>query len=183
MSTLPVPSQPSKPPAPRRFRLSRGDHEFLPGALEILETPLSPVRSGMIVTICAFAVVALVWAWFGRVDIIATAQGKIQPVGRTKTIQPLEGGKVASVAVEDGARVHAGDVLFTVANLARSLGLDPETCLREANAKFQRRFEAMERTVEATGRGLHEVSLADMEAGWQAAKQAERRNPPPDVAP
>ncbi len=110
MSALPATTTP-KPPAPRRIRLSRGDHEFLPGALEILETPLSPVRSGMILTICAFAVVALVWSWFGRVDIIATAQGKIQPVGRTKTIQPLETGKVASVAVENGDRVKAGDVL------------------------------------------------------------------------
>ena len=111
MSTLPVTTAPPKPPAPRRIRLSHGDHEFLPAALEILETPLSPVRSGMILTICLFAVVALAWSWFGRVDIIATAQGKIQPVGRTKTIQPLETGKVSAIAVEDGARVHAGDVL------------------------------------------------------------------------
>ncbi len=111
MTSLPATTTPAKSPAPRRVRLGRGDHEFLPAALEILETPLSPVRSGMIVTICAFVAVAIAWSWFGRVDIIATAQGKIQPVGRTKTIQPLETGKVASVAVENGARVKAGDVL------------------------------------------------------------------------
>ena len=85
-------------------------------------------------------------------------------------------------ANRDRLQDEVGDVLFTVANLARSLGLDPETCLRQANAKFQRRFETMERSVEATGRGLHEVSLADMEVGWQAAKQAERRNFPPGSA-
>ena len=101
-------------PAARRIVLARGDHEFLPAALEILETPLSPVRGGMMVTICAFVVAALVWSWFGRVDIIATAQGKIQPVGRTKTVQPLETGKVLSVAVQNGARVQAGDVLVTL---------------------------------------------------------------------
>ena len=117
MTTLPVATEPPKPPVPkaaarRKIRLSRGDHEFLPAALEILETPLSPVRTGMIVTICAFVVSALVWSWFGRVDIIASAQGKIQPVGRTKTIQPLETGKVAAIAVENGARVRAGDVLL-----------------------------------------------------------------------
>jgi hemolysin D len=113
MTSLPAAGKPPGPPAspPRRIRLSRGDHEFLPAALEILETPLSPVRSGMIVTICAFVAAALAWSYFGRVDIIATAQGKVQPVGRTKTVQPLETGKVLSVAVENGARVRAGEVL------------------------------------------------------------------------
>ncbi len=107
MSTLPVVT---KSP-PRRIKLGRGDHEFLPAALEILETPLSPVQASMTMTICAFVTVALVWSWFGRVDIIATAQGKIQPVGRTKTVQPLETGKVLAMAVQNGARVKAGDVL------------------------------------------------------------------------
>ncbi len=118
MSTLPVATKPPKPPAkvptPRRIKLNRGDHEFLPAALEILETPLSPVRGGMILTICAFVTVAVIWSWFGRIDIIATAQGKIQPVGRTKTVQPLETGKIASIAVQNGARVQAGDVLVTL---------------------------------------------------------------------
>jgi len=111
MSTLPATTQPSKVRAPRRIQLHRGDHEFLPAALEILETPLSPIRSVMILTICAFVVIALAWSYFGRVDIIAVAQGKIQPVGRTKTIQPIETGKVSSIAVENGRRVAAGDVL------------------------------------------------------------------------
>ncbi len=114
MSTLPVRADPPKPPVPRRIRLRRGDHEFLPAALEILETPLSPIRGSMIATICAFVTVALAWSYVGRVDIIATAQGKIQPVGRTKTIQPLETGKVLGVAVQNGARVTAGQVLLTL---------------------------------------------------------------------
>ena len=76
----------------------------------------------------------------------------------------------------DPARLQdeIGDVLFTVANLARKLGLNPETCLRHANAKFQHRFAAMEQAIETTGRSLAEASLADMEAGWQAAKHDER---------
>ena len=143
MSTLPATTKPPKPPAPRRIRLSRGDHEFLPAALEILETPLSPVRSGMIVTICAFVLVALVWSWFGRVDIIATAQGKIQPVGRTKTVQPLETGKVAAIAAENGARVRAGDVLVRLdpgqaqadeATLQADVGSEKAEVLRRTTA-------------------------------------------------
>ena len=117
MTTVPATATVGKPPAPlpaRRIQLYRGDHEFLPAALEILETPLSPVRTVMIGTICAFVVIALAWSYFGRVDIIATAQGKIQPVGRTKTIQPLETGKVLKIEAENGAHVKAGDVLLTL---------------------------------------------------------------------
>jgi hemolysin D len=87
------------------------DREFLPADLEILETPPSPVRMALILLIGALVVVALVWSWFGRLDIIATAQGKIQPAGRVKVIQPLEPGKVAAIKVENGRRVAAGDVL------------------------------------------------------------------------
>ena len=75
----------------------------------------------------------------------------------------------------DPARMQdeVGDILFTVANVARKLGLDPEHCLRHANAKFQRRFEAMERGLEATGRSLRNVPLGEMEAGWQTVKRDE----------
>ena len=117
MTNVPAAAPAGKPPAlvpARRIQLHRGDHEFLPAALEILETPLSPVRASMIVTICAFAAIALAWSYFGRVDIIATAQGKIQPVGRTKTIQPLETGKVLAIDAENGSHVTAGQVLLTL---------------------------------------------------------------------
>ena len=61
MSSLPAAPAKALPPLPRAH-LRRGDHEFLPAALEILETPLSPVRSAMILTICAFVVAALAWS-------------------------------------------------------------------------------------------------------------------------
>lgn len=67
-----------------------------------------------------------------------------------------------------------GDVLFTAANLARKLGLDPEACLRHANNKFQRRFEAMEQIMEVRGHALADVSLAELATGWEMVKQAER---------
>jgi ATP diphosphatase len=67
-----------------------------------------------------------------------------------------------------------GDMLFVLANLARKLGLDPETCLRHANEKFSRRFNAMERDFAAQAQGLSELSLDEMEAGWQRVKAAER---------
>jgi hemolysin D len=88
------------------------DREFLPADLEILETPPSPVRMALILLIGALVVCALVWSWFGRLDIIAVAQGKIQPAGRVKVIQPLEAGKIAAIRIENGQQVKAGDVLI-----------------------------------------------------------------------
>ena len=66
-----------------------------------------------------------------------------------------------------------GDLLFTVVNLARHLGLDPETGLRATNAKFERRFRAIEAAAAASGRRVADLDLEEMEALWQAAKRAE----------
>ena len=69
---------------------------------------------------------------------------------------------------------EVGDMLFVLANLARKLNLDPEACLRHANEKFSRRFNAMERDFADQGKSLPELSLNVMEAGWQRVKAAER---------
>jgi len=86
--------------------------QFLPAALEILETPASPVGRMVAATIILFFAIAIAWAILGHVDIIATASGKIVPTGRTKTIQPLETGIVSVIHVQDGDRVAAGQVLI-----------------------------------------------------------------------
>jgi hemolysin D len=86
--------------------------QFLPAALEILETPASPVGRAIGGLIVLFFAIAIVWAIFGHVDIIATAPGKIVPTGRTKTIQPLETGIVSAIHVQDGDKVTAGQVLI-----------------------------------------------------------------------
>jgi hemolysin D len=102
------------PPKNRRSKNQdwRSDREFLPADLEILETPPSPVRMALILIICAFVVAALVWSWFGRIDIVAVAQGKIEPAGRVKVIEPLETAKIAAIHVENGGHVKAGDLLI-----------------------------------------------------------------------
>src|ERR1700737_1643226 len=63
---------------------------FLPAALEIVETPPSPIGRAIGATIIAVFCLALVWAAVGRIDIVASAPGKIITTGRTKTIQPFE---------------------------------------------------------------------------------------------
>ena len=67
-----------------------------------------------------------------------------------------------------------GDLLFVVANLARRLSVDPEQALRRANAKFERRFRAMEQASEADSLEFASLTLDEQEAYWQRVKQAER---------
>ena len=74
----------------------------------------------------------------------------------------------------DRIQDEIGDLLFAVVNLARHLDADPEAALRHGNAKFERRFHAIEARFAAEGRELSEASLADLEEAWRAAKAAER---------
>jgi hemolysin D len=90
----------------------RDELEFLPAALEIVETPPSPIGRAIGATIIALFVLALVWATLGHVDIVATAPGKIVPIGGSKMIQPFETGVVRAIRVADGQTVSAGDVLI-----------------------------------------------------------------------
>lgn len=92
----------------------RHETAFLPAALEVVETPPSPLGRMLIYAICSLFVIAWAWAYFGKVDLVATAQGKIIPSGKTKVIQPLEIGVVGSIAVTEGQHVKAGDVLVEI---------------------------------------------------------------------
>ncbi|MEQ1730177.1 MAG: HlyD family type I secretion periplasmic adaptor subunit [Vicinamibacterales bacterium] len=87
---------------------------FLPAALEIIETPASPAGRATAATIIGFFLMALLWACFGSVDIIAVAPGKVVSTGRTKIVQPLETGSVRAIHVRDGQAVKAGDVLIEI---------------------------------------------------------------------
>jgi MazG family protein len=71
-----------------------------------------------------------------------------------------------------------GDLLFAVVNLARHLEVDAESSLRQANAKFERRFRRVEDALHASGRRPADASLDEMEALWQQAKAAERHPSP-----
>jgi ATP diphosphatase len=65
---------------------------------------------------------------------------------------------------------EVGDLLFAMANLSRKLGVEPETALRKANAKFSRRFTEMETRIGASGRAMKEMTLDELESAWQAVK-------------
>jgi membrane fusion protein, hemolysin D len=95
----------------RRRAFRRDELEFLPAALEIIETPASPAGRTIAGAIILFLCIGLGWSVIGHVDIIATAPGRVIPTGKTKLIQPLETGVVRKIHVGDGATVSEGDVL------------------------------------------------------------------------
>lgn len=82
----------------------------------------------------------------------------------------LAGGNAAEVSAE------IGDLLFSVANWARHLGVDPENALQGAALKFERRFEHMERTALAGGTPLNELTPAQWDSFWRSAKSLSDKN-------
>jgi hemolysin D len=118
------------------------DRTFLPAALEIIETPASPMAVVLMLAICAFAVGALAWCWFGRLDVYATARGKIEPAGHAKVVQPLESGKVAAFNVKEGQSVAAGDVLLML-----DPGENEAQIAADTEAMMARRAEALRRKI------------------------------------
>ncbi len=113
-SNDPVPSSATVIALPRAWQRRRDELEFLPAALEIIETPASPAGRAIAGTIIAFLCIAVAWATFGQIDIIATTQGRIIPSGKSKVIQPLETGVVTAIRVSDGELVKAGDILVEI---------------------------------------------------------------------
>ncbi len=86
--------------------------QFLPAALSLQKTPVSPAPRLAMWLMIAVALLTLLWAMFGHIDVVATAQGKIVPNGRIKTIQPIETAAIKSIHVTDGQLVKAGQILI-----------------------------------------------------------------------
>jgi len=99
--------------------------------------------------------------WTRPQDVIEKIQEEVEEVRET----------VEAGANRERVEEELGDLLFAIANLSRHLGVEPETALRKANDKFTRRFEAMERAIEGSGRSMSEMSLEKLEEAWQRVKK------------
>ena len=89
----------------------RVELEFLPAALEVVETPAPPLPRMAALTLSALLFVTIGWACLGQVDMVSAARGKLIPAGGGKVVQPLEVGIVTAIRVHDGEHVRKGDVL------------------------------------------------------------------------
>ncbi len=87
------------------------ESDFLPAALEITEKPVSPTARASAWVLLAGLAITIPWMIFGKVDIVASAQGKLAPSGSVKLVQPAEPGVVRRILVQDGQRVMAGQPL------------------------------------------------------------------------
>ncbi|MBY8977613.1 nucleoside triphosphate pyrophosphohydrolase [Rhodobacteraceae bacterium NNCM2] len=88
-----------------------------------------------------------------------------------------EAGELVAEIGGDSTRIEEeyGDLLFVMANLARHLDVDPESALRKANAKFERRFRGVERLLKERGQTPQEATLSEMDSLWDAIKAREKR--------
>ena len=147
--------------------------EFLAGALALQRSPPSPAPRIALWLICAFTLLAMLWAIFGQVDVVATAPGKIVPSGRSKAIQAFETASVKSIRVRDGDAVHAGDLL---------LELDATVAAADTNRVENERVAARLQTLRSqavlaalTGGHLPAMAAADIPPARlaEAAQQTE----------
>lgn len=101
--------------APRRLA---HEVQFLPASLELQERPTHPAPRVFMWAIMVFAGIALIWACVGKIDVVATATGKIIPSGKSKVIQSSETAVVKAIHVHDGQEVKAGELLLELDSTA-----------------------------------------------------------------
>jgi len=93
-------------------RKDKLEYEFLPSALEIEETPPSPLGRLIIWTIFVLIVLFLTWSYLAKTDEVAVARGKIIPSGKVKVIEPMEEGIVKEILIQEGEKVKQGQLLI-----------------------------------------------------------------------
>ena len=108
--------------------------------------------------------------WKKAEDVLEKVEEEIREI-RQELRSPAASGETP--ALRSRLEEEVGDLLFSVANLARFVHSDPETCLRSANQKFLRRFQALEKEVAAQGKKLRECTLEEMESLWNELKSKE----------
>lgn len=135
--------------------------EFLPAALEVLETPPNPLGRTVLWLLLSFLAIAVLWACLGRLDVVASAQGKVIPRGHVKIIQAADTGVVRAIHVVDGQTVRAGQPLIV---------LDPTAT--EADASQARESMFVAELDRARAQALVEASANNGRSSYSAPKQA-----------
>ncbi len=112
--------------------------------------------------------------WNDPVAVLAKIREETSEIEAELAADRYGRAEVAGAARNAAAGAEVGDLLFAVVNLTRHLDIDPETALRAANLKFERRFAAIERALAERGKSPADATLAEMDALWDEAKAAEK---------
>lgn len=124
------------------------ERQFLPAHLELLETPVSVAPKMVARLIMLFALLALIWAIVGKVEIVAVAPGKTVPAGNSKTIQPLETSVIKKIYVKDGDRVKPGDALIDLEGIGSDSDYNQTRRQLDAAMLGKIRYQALLRALE-----------------------------------
>ena len=109
-------------------------HEFKPILSEIEDEPINPIGSAMFWIIIVFMLITGLWMYFGKVDIVVTAQGIVIPTGEEKLVQALDKGVITTISVKEGEYVTEGQIVAIVTPAEHEPGLELNN-LREEEAK------------------------------------------------
>lgn len=94
------------------IRSDTEDKEFLPTAVEILETPPSPMGRMLVWAVLILFVLVILWSFIGEIDEVVVARGKVIPIGYTKVLQSEDKGIVKRILVQEGQKVKEGELLM-----------------------------------------------------------------------
>ena len=150
------------------------ERQFLPAALEIVDTPAPALPRAVLWTIVATLVLTLLWSMIGKIDLIAVAAGKIIAADKTKLIQPAETAVVKRILVADGQVVKAGQVLIELEAAATATGAETARSRDALSAARleSARYEALAKG--SSGSGASALFIAPADAS-KSLVQAETR--------
>lgn len=116
--------------------------DFSPRLLAVMHRPPPPLARSVLTTLVVLVVLVIAWAFWGKLDIVARANGKLIPQSRVQVVQPLEGGRISRILVEDGQLVSKGDILVVMDALISEADIGKLENDRAANAIQLRRIHA-----------------------------------------
>jgi hemolysin D len=153
--------------------LDKEAYDFRPDLLTIQQSPPSPWPRGLLLAVVVLLGALVLWAFFAKLDVVATAQGRLVPITFTKVVQPAEAGVVLDILVKDGDVVKAGQVLLRLdARLAQTelAGLGKDVNIKRLTLK---RIEAelSDRAFSPSGTEPAEM-VAQVEAQFKARRQS-----------